>query len=122
LEARQAARADLEAAALNIGGYAQGKAWIKHNPLLGIAYGKAFTSPTNQPRHCNTTHQFFLRHNRAARKSKLKMQATQRRKHDSIDMRSGLLVCDDHPRPCAGARSTQVRRRARRDRGLERNG
>jgi integrase len=43
-------RARLQAAALNIGGYAQGKAWIKHNPFLGIAYGKAFTSPTNQPR------------------------------------------------------------------------
>jgi integrase len=25
-------------------------AWIKHNPFLGIAYGKAFTSPTNRPR------------------------------------------------------------------------
>jgi integrase len=43
-------RARLQAAALNIGGYAQGKAWIKHNPFLGIAYGKAFTSPTNRPR------------------------------------------------------------------------
>jgi integrase len=43
-------RARLQATALNIGGYAQGKAWIKHNPFLGIAYGKAFTSPTNQPR------------------------------------------------------------------------
>jgi hypothetical protein len=26
------------------------QAWIKQNPFLGIAYGKAFTSPTNQPR------------------------------------------------------------------------
>ena len=43
-------RARLQAAALNMGGYAQGKAWIKRNPFLGIAYGKAFTSPTNQPR------------------------------------------------------------------------
>jgi len=43
-------RARLQAAALNIGGYAHGKAWIEHNPFLGIAYGKAFTSPTNRPR------------------------------------------------------------------------
>jgi integrase len=43
-------RARLQAAALNIGGYAHGKAWIEHNPFLCIAYGKAFTSPTNRPR------------------------------------------------------------------------
>jgi len=43
-------RMRLQSAALNIGGYAQGKQWIKHNPFLGVAYGKAFTAPNNTPR------------------------------------------------------------------------
>jgi hypothetical protein len=38
---------------------------------------ETFEDTDHQPRRCNTTHQFFLRHNRAARKSKLKTQATQ---------------------------------------------
>ena len=43
-------------------------------------------------------------------------------KCETIDQRSGSLVRDDHARPCAGSRSTEGRRRARQDRGLERNG
>ena len=43
-------RVRLQSTALNIAGYAQGKAWIKQNPFLGIAYNKAFTAPSNVPR------------------------------------------------------------------------
>jgi integrase len=43
-------RMRLQSTALNIAGFAQGKAWIKANPFHGVAFGNAFTSPKNQPR------------------------------------------------------------------------
>jgi hypothetical protein len=43
-------RMRLQSTALNIAGFAQGKAWINTNPFHGIAFGNAFTSPKNQPR------------------------------------------------------------------------
>jgi integrase len=43
-------RMRLQGTALNIAGWAQGKAWIKTNPFIGIGFGKAFTAPTNVPR------------------------------------------------------------------------
>ena len=38
-------RMRLQSTALNIAGFAQGKAWIEANPFHGIAFGNAFTSP-----------------------------------------------------------------------------
>jgi integrase len=43
-------RMRLQSAALNVAGFAQGKAWIKLNPFQGIAFGNAFTSPKNEQR------------------------------------------------------------------------
>jgi hypothetical protein len=31
-------------------GFAQGKGWIKFNPFLGVAFGKAYTAPLDEPR------------------------------------------------------------------------
>jgi hypothetical protein len=41
---------------------------------------------------CNTTHQFFLRHNRAARKSKLTMQSA------PVRRKSGDIECEKNER------------------------
>ena len=43
-------RMRLQSTALNVAGFAQGKAWIKLNPFHGIAFGNAFTSPKNEQR------------------------------------------------------------------------
>jgi integrase len=43
-------RSRLQSAAINIGGFAQGKALIKQNPFVGIAFGKAFTAAAGVPR------------------------------------------------------------------------
>jgi integrase len=43
-------RSRLQSAAVNIGGFAQGKALIKHNPFIGVAFGKAFTAASGTPR------------------------------------------------------------------------
>jgi hypothetical protein len=43
--------------------------------VMAIPPNDSIFSPFQLSYVCNTTHQFFLRHNRAARKSKLKMQS-----------------------------------------------
>lgn len=43
-------RSRLQAAAINIGGYAHGGGLIKQNPFLGIPYGSRFTAPRNVAR------------------------------------------------------------------------
>jgi integrase len=49
-EDKYTTRQRLQSAAVNVMGFAQGKGWIKYNPFLGIAFGKAYTAPTEEPR------------------------------------------------------------------------
>jgi integrase len=43
-------RQRLQSTAVNVMGFAQGKGWIKYNPFVGVAFGKAYTAPTDEPR------------------------------------------------------------------------
>lgn len=43
-------RMRLQSTALNIAGFAQGKAWIEENPFLGFKFGKSYTAPEQIPR------------------------------------------------------------------------
>jgi integrase len=49
-EDKYTTRQRLQSTAVNVMGFAQGKGWIKYNPFLGVAFGKAYTAPTEEPR------------------------------------------------------------------------
>jgi integrase len=49
-EDKYTTRQRLQSTAVNVMGFAQGKGWIKYNPFLGMAFGKAYAAPLEEPR------------------------------------------------------------------------